>query len=48
MKPIPRIAKYRPSDAFWLVATLLALGLAVAAPASAWVGLEAALYAGID
>lgn len=48
MKRIAQLSKYRPSDAVWLVVTLMALGLVVAAPARAWVQLEHALYAGTD
>lgn len=48
MKRFAHLTNYRPSDAVWLVLTMVALALIVAAPASAWVNLEAVLYSGIE
>lgn len=48
MKRIAHLTKYRPSDAFWLLVTVIALALVVAAPAAAWIQLESALYAGTE
>lgn len=48
MKRIAKLASYRPSDAVWLVITLTALALVVAAPARAWIQLEQALYSGTE
>jgi hypothetical protein len=44
MKLIALLTKYRPSDGFWVVVGLIALGLTVALPAAAWTGLEHAAF----
>jgi len=44
MKRTPLLTRYRPSEGFWLVLSLLALVLVVALPAAAWTHLEALAF----